>query len=71
MAAALGLDIVPNVEYCGSKLLLIGHPEMPPMVKLRRALMGAFVDFRRGTQRWGAQRLATQRGSGDRRIPQA
>jgi surface carbohydrate biosynthesis protein len=65
MARALGLDIVPQIEYCGSKLLLIGNTGMRPMVRLRRALTGAFVDFRKGTQRW-----SPQRGTGERRIPQ-
>ena len=46
---ALGIDFVPQVEYCGSKVLLISNHRMAPFVRLRRSLAGAFYDFRTGT----------------------
>jgi surface carbohydrate biosynthesis protein len=49
IAKALGLDLRPQVEYCGSKVLLISHHRMAPFVRFRRALAGAFTDFRTGT----------------------
>jgi surface carbohydrate biosynthesis protein len=49
IAKALGIDFRPVVEYCGSKVLLIGNHRMAPFVRLRRSLVGAFYDFRTGT----------------------
>jgi len=49
IAKALGIDFVPKVEYCGSKVLLIGNHRMAPFVRFRRSLVGAFYDFRTGT----------------------
>jgi hypothetical protein len=49
MAKALGLDLRPEVEYCGSKVLLISNHRMAPFVRFRRSLAGAFYDFRTGT----------------------
>jgi hypothetical protein len=49
MAKALGLDLMPEVEYCGSKVLLISNHRMAPFVRFRRSLAGAFYDFRTGT----------------------
>jgi hypothetical protein len=49
IAKALGIDFRPVVEYCGSKVLLIGNHRMAPFVRLRRSLIGAFYDFRTGT----------------------
>jgi surface carbohydrate biosynthesis protein len=49
IAKALGLDLMPQVEYCGSKALLIGNHRMAPFVRFRRSLAGAFYDFRTGT----------------------
>ena len=46
---ALGIDLSPEVEYCGSKVLLIGNHRMRPFVRFRRSLAGAFCDFRTGT----------------------
>lgn len=51
IAKALGVDLVPVIEYCGSKALLIGNHRMRPLVRLRRSLNSALVDFRSGTQR--------------------
>jgi hypothetical protein len=51
IAKALGSDLVPVIEYCGSKALLIGNHRMRPLVRLRRSLNSALVDFRSGTQR--------------------
>jgi surface carbohydrate biosynthesis protein len=49
IAKALGIDLTPEVEYCGSKLLLIGNHRMAPFVRFRRSIAGAFYDFRTGT----------------------
>jgi hypothetical protein len=49
IAKALGLDLMPQVEYCGSKVLLISNHRMAPFVRFRRSLAGAFYDFRTGT----------------------
>jgi surface carbohydrate biosynthesis protein len=49
IAKALGIDFTPVVEYCGSKVLLIGNHRMAPFVRFRRSLAGAFYDFRTGT----------------------
>jgi surface carbohydrate biosynthesis protein len=49
IAKALGIDLLPQVEYCGSKVLLIGNHRMAPLVRFRRSLAGAFTDFRTGT----------------------
>ena len=49
MAKALGLDLRPEVEYCGSKVLLISNHRMAPFVRFRRSLASAFYDFRTGT----------------------
>ena len=46
---ALGIEFTPEVEYCGSKVLLIGNRRMAPFVRFRRSLVGAFYDFRTGT----------------------
>jgi hypothetical protein len=40
---------MPQVEYCGSKVLLISNHRMAPFVRFRRSLAGAFYDFRTGT----------------------
>ncbi len=40
---------MPEVEYCGSKALLISNRRMAPFVRFRRSLAGAFYDFRTGT----------------------
>jgi surface carbohydrate biosynthesis protein len=49
IAKALGIDLTPEVEYCGSKVLLISNHRMAPFVRFRRSLAGAFYDFRTGT----------------------
>jgi surface carbohydrate biosynthesis protein len=49
IAKALGIDFMPEVEYCGSKVLLISNRRMAPFVRFRRSLAGAFYDFRTGT----------------------
>jgi surface carbohydrate biosynthesis protein len=49
IAKALGIDLMPQVEYCGSKVLLISNHRMAPFVRFRRSLAGAFYDFRTGT----------------------
>lgn len=49
IAKALGIELMPEVEYCGSKALLIGNRRMAPFVRFRRSLAGAFYDFRTGT----------------------
>ena len=49
IAKALGIELRPEVEYCGSKVLLISNHRMAPFVRLRRSLAGAFYDFRTGT----------------------
>ncbi|GAB2176704.1 surface carbohydrate biosynthesis protein [Dongia sp. agr-C8] len=49
IAKALGIDLMPEVEYCGSKVLLISNHRMAPFVRFRRSLAGAFYDFRTGT----------------------
>ncbi|WP_395017686.1 surface carbohydrate biosynthesis protein [Dongia sp.] len=49
IAMALGIDLMPEVEYCGSKVLLISNHRMAPFVRFRRSLAGAFYDFRTGT----------------------
>jgi len=49
IAKALGIDLRPQLEYCGSKVLLISNHRMAPFVRFRRSLAGAFYDFRTGT----------------------
>jgi len=49
IAKALGMDMTPQVEYCGSKVLLISNHRMAPLVRFRRSIAGAFYDFRTGT----------------------
>jgi hypothetical protein len=49
IAKALGIELMPEVEYCGSKALLISNRRMAPFVRFRRSLAGAFYDFRTGT----------------------
>jgi len=49
IAKALGIDLMPEVEYCGSKVLLISNHRMATFVRFRRSLAGAFYDFRTGT----------------------
>jgi surface carbohydrate biosynthesis protein len=49
IAKALGLELMPQVEYCGSKVLLISNHRMAPFVRFRRSLASAFYDFRTGT----------------------
>jgi surface carbohydrate biosynthesis protein len=49
IAQALGLDLTPEVEYCGSKVLLISNHRMAPFVRFRRSIASAFTDFRTGT----------------------
>lgn len=49
IAKPLGVDFMPQVEYCGSKALLISNHRMAPFVRFRRSLAGAFYDFRTGT----------------------
>lgn len=49
IAKALGIDLTPEVEYCGSKVLLISNHRMAPFVRFRRSLAGAFYDFRTGS----------------------
>ena len=51
IAHALGIHLAPNVEYCGSKVLLIGNQRMGRLVRLRRAFAGKSIDFRDGTLR--------------------
>ena len=46
---ALGIDFMPQVEYCGSKVLLISNHRMAPFVRFRRSIASAFTDFRTGT----------------------
>jgi hypothetical protein len=49
IAKALGIDLKPEVEYCGSKVLLISNHRMAPFVRFRRSIASAFTDFRTGT----------------------
>jgi surface carbohydrate biosynthesis protein len=51
IAQALGITLAPNVEYCGSKMLLIGTRRMGPLTRLRRSFAGKSVDFRDGALR--------------------
>lgn len=51
IARALGIHLAPNVEYCGSKVLLIGNQRMGRLVRLRRSFAEKSIDFRDGTLR--------------------